>query len=179
MIHLVKSVSAWAVSSLGRIDWLRFWLVALPLSALHGCGWHLQGTTRLPETVSVTYIETDDRYSDLYRALRDSLSAAGVHVAADTRTATATVKIIKETTGQRVLSVSARNTPEEYEVFYELEYSVSDRTHELIAPQKIELTRDYSFDETAVLAKEREQSILRQALARDLASQVVRRMATL
>jgi LPS-assembly lipoprotein len=64
-------------------------------------------------------------------------------------------------------------------VFYQIEYSVSNQTSELIAPQKIELTRDYSFDERAVLAKQREQSVLQEALARDLAAQVVRRMATL
>jgi hypothetical protein len=37
----------------------------------------------------------------------------------------------------------------------------------------------YSYDETAVLAKQREQAILREALARDLAGMVVRRLAAL
>jgi LPS-assembly lipoprotein len=158
---------------------LRGCLAALPAFLLYGCGWHLQGATRLPESVSVTYIDSEDKFSDFHRALHDGLTAAGVRLAPDASAASAIVKVIKETTGQRVLSVSARNTPEEYEVFYEVEYSVSNRTGELIAPQKIELTRDYSFDEKAVLAKQREQSVLRQALARDLAAQVVRRMATL
>lgn len=76
-------------------------------------------------------------------------------------------------------TVSARNTPEEYEVFYGVEYSVSNQTGELIEPQRIELTRDYSYDETAVLAKQREQAILREALARDLAALVVRRLGAL
>jgi LPS-assembly lipoprotein len=64
-------------------------------------------------------------------------------------------------------------------VFYSIEYSVNGRTEELIAPERLELTRDYSYDETAVLAKQKEQSILREALARDLAGQVVRRLAAL
>jgi LPS-assembly lipoprotein len=162
-----------------RFASIRRGLAALAFITLSGCGWHLQGSTRLPATVSVTYIDTEDRYSDFNRALRDGLSSAGVTLASDARSATAIVKIIKETTGQRVLSVSARNTPEEYEVFYQVEYSVSNQASELIAPQKIELTRDYSFDERAVLAKQREQSVLQEALARDLAAQVVRRMATL
>ena len=62
--------------------------------------------------------------------------------------------------------VSARNTPEEYEVFYAIEYSVANGGGELIPPQKLELTRDYSYDETAVLAKQREQAILRGPRAR-------------
>jgi outer membrane lipopolysaccharide assembly protein LptE/RlpB len=70
-------------------------------------------------------------------------------------------------------------------VFYTVEYSVSGQhegenaSAELIAPQKLELTRDFSFDETALLAKQREQAILREALARDLAGLVVRRLASL
>jgi LPS-assembly lipoprotein len=162
-----------------RLKLIRSGFVGFFLLALSSCGWHLQGATRLPESVSVTYIDTEDRFSDFNRALQESLVAAGVHLAPDARDAGAIVKVIKETTGQRVLSVSARNTPEEYEVFYQVEYSVRNQTNELIAPQKIELTRDYSFDERAVLAKQREQSVLRQALARDLAAQVVRRMAAL
>ena len=30
----------------------------------------------------------------------------------------------RDRSGRRVLSVSARNTPQEYEIFYEVEYSV-------------------------------------------------------
>ena len=50
---------------------------------------------------------------------------------------------------------------------------------ELIAPQRLELTRDYSYDETAVLAKQREEAVLRAALARDLAGIVLRQIAAL
>jgi LPS-assembly lipoprotein len=93
--------------------------------------------------------------------------------------ATAVVRIHGDASGQRVLSLSPRNTPQEYEVFYAVEYSVMTPTAELIEPQKLELTRDYSYDETAVLAKQREQTVLREALARDLAGLVVRRLASL
>jgi len=111
--------------------------------------------------------------------LRESLEASGARLATDRVQATAIVRIRKDNSGQRVLSVSARNTPEEYEVFYSIEYSVENQTGELIPPQKLELTRDYSYDTTAVLAKQREQAILREALARDLADLVIRRLASL
>jgi len=107
------------------------------------------------------------------------LQSSGARVTANRNEATAVVRIIRDESGQRVLTVSGRNTPEEYEVFYLIEYSVNGRTEELISPQKLELTRDYNYDETAVLAKQREQVVLREALARDLAAQVVRRLASL
>ena len=93
--------------------------------------------------------------------------------------ASAIIRIRKDDSGQRVLSVSARNTPEEYEVFYTVEYSVESQTGELIAPQTLQLARDYSYDTRAVLAKQREEALLREALARDLAGIVIRRLATL
>lgn len=153
-------------------------LVCAALS-LAACGWRLQGTAKLPQTMTVTYVEAEDRYTDFNRALRERLSASGAQLAANAGAATAVVRILKDESGQRVLSVSARNTPEEYEVFYAVEYSVASGDAELIPPQRLELTRDYSYDTTAVLAKQREQAILREALAQDLAALVLRRLASL
>lgn len=157
----------------------RFGLAALTVLFLSACGWRLQGAARLPEVMSATYIDTTDHYTDFNRVLRESLESSGVRLVRNRNDASAIVKIRKDTSGQRVLSVSARNTPEEYEVFYTIEYSVESQTGELIETQKLELTRDYSYDVTAVLAKQREQAILREALARDLAGLVIRRMASL
>jgi LPS-assembly lipoprotein len=153
--------------------------LVLLLSSLAGCGWHLQGRFQLSEEMAVTYIDTEDRYTDFNRALRETLRASGARLATDKRDATAIVRIHQDQSGQRVLAVSARNTPEEYQVFYVVEYSVSNHTGELIEPQRIELTREYSYDVTAVLAKEKEQAILREALARDLAALVTRRLSAL
>ncbi|MDY6948410.1 MAG: LPS assembly lipoprotein LptE [Pseudomonadota bacterium] len=163
--------------SVSRARWA---LPAVCLTALlAGCGYRLQGSSKLSPVMATTYVETDDRYTDFNRALRDSLEASGARLAHNKSDATAVVRIIKDHSGQRVLTVSGRNTPEEYEVFYSIEYAVNGRTEELIPPQKVELTREYSYDETAVLAKQKEQAILREGLARDLAGLVVRRLASL
>ena len=147
--------------------------------SLSACGWRLQGAAKLSPTMTMTYVDAKDRYTEFNQALRERLRASGAKVTERSADATAVVKIIKDQSGQRVLSVSARNTPEEYEVFYAVEYSVVSGGNELIPPQKLELTRDYSYDTTAVLAKEREQAVLREALAQDLAGLVLRRLASL
>lgn len=149
------------------------------ICATSGCGWRLQGTAKLPEVMAVTYVDATDRYTDFNRSLRESLETSGARLASNRAQATAVVRILKDESGQRVLSVSAQNTPEEYEVFYTVEYSVQGPNGELIPRQKLELTRDYSYDLTAVLAKQREQAVLREALARDLAGLVIRRLASL
>ncbi len=148
-------------------------------ASLSACGWRLQGTSKLSPTMMVTYVDAEDRYTEFNRALRDRLRASGAKLVERAGDATAVVRIVKDESGQRVLSVSARNTPEEYEVFYAVEYSVASGGTELIPVQRLEVTRDYSYDTTAVLAKQREQAILREALAQDLAGLVVRRLASL
>ncbi len=46
-------------------------------------------------------------------------------------------------------------------------------------PQTLSLTRDYSFDENNLLAKEHEEDILRVQMARELAAIATRRLASL
>jgi LPS-assembly lipoprotein len=102
-----------------------------------------------------------------------------VRVTSHREDATAVLKIAKDQSSQRVLSVSGTNSPTEYEVFYTVIYSVEAAGTVLIEPQTLSLTRDYSFDETALLAKEHEQEQIRAALAQQLAGLVLRRMAVL
>ena len=163
----------------------RLLLTALTLISLASCGFRMQGVRSLPAIMAVTYIDSTDRYSDFTRALGDSIRATGAQVTDTRAKATAIVRVRKDETGQSVLSVSARNTPEELEVFYKVEYSVEavenrpGAGQELIPTQTLMLTRDYNYDERALLAKQRERAVLQQSLARDLADIVLRRLVTL
>jgi len=146
---------------------------------LSGCGWHLRGSEPLPESMAATFLESADRHSEFDRALRRSLGAAGAKLVSGREEAGIVLRIRKDTSGRRVLAVSARNTPQEYEVFYAVEYSVEQGGKEVIPVQTLELVNDFSYDEAALLAKEREEAVLRAALARDLAGLVIRRIASL
>lgn len=157
----------------------RTWLAALLALAVAGCGFHLQGVSRLPNTLDRPYVDTLDRYTDFYQSLTEALDVSGsrpVHASAQ---ATAVVEVLRDESGQRVLSVSAENRPTDYEVFYTVEYRVRAGDRELLPKQRLTLTREYSFDERALLAKQQEQELLRAALARDLAGLVMRRLAAL
>ena len=93
--------------------------LAIGIAALLGaCGFHLQGTLATPPEMERTYIAADDRHSLFYRELRIALDSAGVDIVDNSLDATATLTISYDDTDQRVLSVSARNVPTEYEVYY-------------------------------------------------------------
>ena len=148
-------------------------------SLLVGCGFHLQGADTLPEVMSNIYIEAPDRYSGFYRGIQSSLRTSGATLLKVRSDAGAVFIIHQDETGQRVLSVSPRNVPEEYEVFYTVRYSVRARGDVLIEPQTVSLSRDYTYDETKVLAKAEEEEVIRQALASDIVRMVRRRIAAI
>lgn len=154
-------------------------LVLVPLALAAGCGFHLRGQAPLPAVVARPYIETSDRYSPLHAALTSQLSAAGATLAPDAATASAVIRLHVDSTGRELLSIAANNKPGEYEVYYDVEYSVTAGGRELLARKRARLTRDYSYDEAVVLAKEHEEQSLRIALADELAALILRRLGAL
>jgi LPS-assembly lipoprotein len=147
---------------------------------LSACGFHLQGSTPLPASLAVVHIDTADTQSDFYFGLRKALMSAGTRIDDEGGDeGTAVIHILTDSAVQRTLTVSTVNVPTEYELTYKLRFSVSLKGRELISPEEHALVRDYSYSESAQLAKERENAILSQALARDLVTVVMRRLASL
>jgi LPS-assembly lipoprotein len=150
---------------------------ALVLQA--GCGFQLKGEVSLPADVKSVYVATNDELSPFSVELGRALDASGAVRATSASAADAVIRVMQDRTGRRVLSVSARNTPQEYQVYYVLGYSIDRGEQQAVTPQEIEVSRSYSFSESNLLAKDHEEAILREALARDLADLVMRRLASL
>jgi LPS-assembly lipoprotein len=155
-------------------------MLLLPALLLAGCGFHLEGGGPLPHSIALVRIETNDTESDFYFDLRKALLAAGTRIDENGSDEAATViHVLNDTVAQRILTVSALNVPTEYELSYSLKFSVTSNGRELIAEEAHTLVRDYSFSESQLLAKEREQHVLSAALAQDLVTVVMRRLASL
>jgi LPS-assembly lipoprotein len=144
-----------------------------------GCGFHLQGRQPLPAEFAYTYIDTPDEQTDFVQDLRKALIAADVNVIRTKGSSGAVIAVHDDELTERILSVSARNIPTEYVLTYRVNFSVSSGGKTLIDKEEISASRDISFSEAQLLAKEREQEILREALARDLVALVMRRLAAL
>ena len=153
-------------------------LALAALLALAACGFHLQGRTALPRELASVRIDAGDRQSDFYSALRTALERSGAQLDADAGD-TATIRVLTDTSGERVLTVSAQNRPTAFVLSYTVKVAVEYQGRELLAPEEHTLTREYSFDESQMLAKNRERDSLRQALAEDLVTLVMHRLAAL
>lgn len=153
-------------------------LALAPLLWLVGCGFHMQGRIELPRSLANARIEAGDRQSDFYTSLRAALNAAGSRLDGQEADA-AIVHILADESSERILTVSARNTPTAFLLSYRIKVAVDYQGRELLPAEEHTLTREYSFDETELLAKQRESDYLRQALAEDLAALVMHRLAAL
>ena len=145
---------------------------------LGACGFQLRSEPNIPAEMSRTYISTNDNYSIFYRKLRAELKMSGVEVVDSPGESTAVFSVLGDNTGQRVLSVSARNVPTEFEVFYSVFYAVDAGEASIMAQQSLTLTRDYTYDETLVLGKAREEELLREAIFEDLVRIILKQLSS-
>ncbi len=146
---------------------------------LSACGFRLAGSEPLPAVMARPYLSLKDPYTDFSREFEHQLKTSGATLQSTREDATATVDITKDLVEQRTLAVSAKNIPTEYELTYTVTFSVRGRDKQLLAPQTISLSKDFSFNETLQLAKEHEADILRQQMARDLVSITMHRLTSL
>jgi LPS-assembly lipoprotein len=153
--------------------------IAIAALLLSACGFQLQGRAKLPDPLSRAYVEAPDRQSDFVQGLRKALINSGADVVKQRDAASAIVQILQDEVTTRVLTVSANNLPRDYEVTYTVRFAVRASDQEILAPQEVSVSRDYSFDERMLLAKEQEEAVLREGLAKDLVGLVMRRLSSL
>jgi len=147
--------------------------------ALTACGFRLAGSDPLPGVLARPYLSLKDPYTDFSREFEHQLKNSGATLQLLRANSTATIDVTKDVVVQRTLSVSAQNIPTEYELTYTVTFAVQGTDKELLAAQTISLSKDYSFQENILLAKEHEADILRQQMARDLVSIAMRRLTSL
>jgi LPS-assembly lipoprotein len=154
-------------------------VIACVLAGLAACGFRLAGSDPLPGILARPYLAVKDPYTDFAREFERQLQSSGAAVQQIRAKSTAIIEVSRDTVEQRTLSVSARNIPTEYELVYTVTFTVRGPDKELLAPQTINLSRDYSFQEDEMLAKEHEADILRRQMARDLVAIAMRRLTSL
>lgn len=156
-------------------------LLALTL-LLSACGWHLQGGRDVAMRASPIYLELDDEHSEFARALQMRLRNAGVELAASAASARVTLQVTAEESGHHISAVSALNEPQQYEVYYGVSYRITGQVADqhdisLTPVQSSRLSRTMNYEKTAALAMQRQEQMLQQRLAEELAEQVLRKLS--
>jgi LPS-assembly lipoprotein len=151
-------------------------LGAAAVMALSGCGWRLRGEIQVPPQLQESCLVGVAPYSDLGSELRSTLNRAGAKVVECT-VAKAQLRIAKNDLRKRVVSVDSAGRASEYELMYEVSFSVVDNNGEVLVPsQSVQLTRSFSYDPNNVLAKGEEEKNIRQDLVRFAVRQIMQRI---
>jgi len=153
-------------------------LAALPLLALAGCGFRLRGSqsSRLPyASLHIALPETDDVHVWLRRHIE---AAGGTVLTENPQEAEAVFHEISEQRLKSVLSVNAQGRVREYRLHLNYTFRLATpQGRTLLPPSEINLTRDITYNDSVVLAKDIEENLLWRDMSNDLVNQIMRRLS--
>jgi LPS-assembly lipoprotein len=149
-------------------------LLAALAGVLSSCGFHLRGQATLPfDTIYVPGV------TPLTVELKRNLTA-GTHtrLAANERETQAIFGLTSEVREKVILSFNTSGLVREFQLRYRVGFRVYDpKGRDFIPVNEIQLTRDISFNDAQVLAKETEEQLLYRDMQTDMVQQLIRRLA--
>ncbi|CAN5312938.1 hypothetical protein BH11PSE11_BH11PSE11_31690 [soil metagenome] len=148
---------------------------------LTACGFQLRGSSNSAalhfKSIYLGFPETSTLGTELKRYIR---SNGETLIATDPKSSEVNLEVLSETREKGVLSLNNQGRVREYTLYYKLKFRVKDKSEkELLAPTEIVLKRDISFNESQVLAKEKEEELLYRDMQSDLVQQILRRLAAI
>ena len=151
-------------------------LLLLTALLLTACGLHLRGQAGMP--FDTLYLNAANPGTPFIADLRRNLEANKVRLVNTAEQADVVLNIVSEIPEKQILTLGGSGRVNEFR----LNYRVSLRAYDLkqqdwIPAEEIALRRDYSYDDTQVLAKEAEETLLYQSMRSDMVQQIVRRLS--
>ena len=142
---------------------------------LAGCGFRLRGTAEVPfETL---YLPSSDSgiALDLKRYVQAGTRA---RVVDDPKQAEAVLAFTDESREKNILSLTSAGRVSEFQLKYRVGFRVHDgKGGDYVPLTSITLTRDITYADTDVLAKEAEEGLLFRDMQSDMVQQIMRRLA--
>ena len=143
--------------------------------ALASCGFRLRGTADVP--FQALYVPNSDSgiALDLKRNVQAGTQAKVVD---DAKQADAILVFGEEQREKNILSLTSAGRVREFQLRYRVSFRVHDgKGGEYVPQTAIQLTRDITFNDTDVLAKEAEEQLLFRDMQTDMVQQIMRRLA--
>lgn len=154
-------------------------LLALILVAiLAGCGFQLRGAASGQLPYSTLYIALPEN-SDVGIALRRYI--ASLKTTRLTKTAEEAEAVFQQVADRRekaILSLNVQGQVREYRLQANYSFRIVDsKGRELVPVNELNLMRDITFNDSAILAKDQEEALLWRDINTDLVAQILRRLS--
>lgn len=142
--------------------------------ALCACGFQLRGQATLP--FDTLYIASASPMAVSLK--RNIIAGTNTRIVDDAKQAQAVMTVLAESPEKSILSLDSGGRVREYQLRYRYRFRVADaKGLEFIPVSEIVLTRDISFNDSQVLAKENEEALLYRDMQTDMVQQVLRRLS--
>lgn len=154
---------------------LKFWVILL-IACLSACGFHLRGAADL----AFNTIHIQGNTLIISKNLKKNLALNGVKVLDSAEGAELLLEMVGEESEKRILSLSGRGKVNEFELYYRVHYRTRQASEALWSQvQTIEARRDYSYDDSQLLAKQGEEKRLNEDMQSSVLNGLVRRLSSL
>ncbi|MBL8487564.1 MAG: hypothetical protein JNK22_10780 [Rhodocyclaceae bacterium] len=143
---------------------------------LAACGFQLRGAYPLPfDSLYIALPETNDLRASLKRSIE---AGSGTRVVADPKEAQAILSVTTDAQAKNILSLSSTGRVREFQLVRTFAFRLTDPAGRNFLPHsQVVVTRDISFNDSQVLAKETEEALLWKDIQADLVRQVLRRVS--
>jgi LPS-assembly lipoprotein len=155
-----------------------FRLAALLITVLmlNACAFHLREQTAMP--FKTLYLDAENPNTPFIADLRRSLEANHVQLVDAAAQADVVLKIVFEIPDKQILTLGSNGRVNEFRLTYRVSLRAYDlKQQDWIPAEEMDLRRDFSYDDTIVLAKEAEEALLYQSMRSDMVQQIMRHLS--
>jgi len=154
---------------------MRLIIISLSL-LLAACGFHLRGDANMP--FSTLYIDAVNPGSALVVELRSNLEANHVKLVNSAQQADMVLNIAMDLPEKQILTLGSSGRVSEFQLRYRVSLRGYDsQQREWLPADELLLSRDYTYDDTQILAKQAEETMLYQSMRSDMVQQIMRRLS--
>lgn len=148
---------------------------------LAGCGFHIRGSLVGAAEFGSIFVDAE-RDLSIAEEVREALIDSSFTLAANRDSASILLRLDNENQNQRVVSVTSDGTVSEVELTHAVNMLIAESDGGRLPVYKegqlsnlVEVSREFTSDETGVLGKQNEARILRDEMKRDLVRQIILR----
>ena len=144
-------------------------------TVLAACGFQLRGTAALPFETLYIPGTSGGIGLDLKRNIQ---SGTRTRVVDEQKLAQAVLEFTVVSSEKKILSLSGTGRVREFQLLYRVGFRVHDgKGSEFLPASLVNLTRDFTFNDTDVLSKELEEAQIFREMQADMVQQILRRIA--
>jgi len=143
---------------------------------ISACGFHFREQAAMP--FNSIYLDAPNSKTAFVSELRRNLESNKVKLTDNSEQADVVLKIVSEISDKQILTLSSSGRVTEFRLAYRVSLRAYDHNkQDWIPAEEMALRRDYTYDDSTVLAKEAEESLLYQSMRSEMAQQIVRRLS--